>query len=119
MNNYLVKWEVNVEAETAVDAAINVAADYFQTRIQRGQPDTACVFQVEKDGEPSWESDDGELIDLSKIASAITPTQLRKMFVTEHPDYEQHQWRSAIDREETLLGYWEWVMHQLEEDSRV
>lgn len=115
MNQYTVRWEINVFAETALDAAIETASDYFQKRIQQGSPETACVFNVEQEGKP----DDSEMIDLSKVAGSLNSLQLRKMYGEEgHPDYLQYQWRLAIDREDTLLGYWEWVAHQLEEDAR-
>lgn len=114
MNDYTVRWEINVSAESPVDAAIEVASDYFQQRIQQGRPDTACVFNVEKDGEP----DDSEMIDLSKLAGTLTSAQMRKMFVIEHPDYQLYQWRAAVDREDTVLGYWDWVANEVKEDAR-
>jgi hypothetical protein len=43
---YRVTWEVDVEASTAVAAAKEVAAEYFQARISAGEPGTACVFYV-------------------------------------------------------------------------
>lgn len=115
MKGYTVRWEINVSAESAVDAAIEVASDYFQPRIQQGKPETACVFHVEEDREPH----DSAMIDLSKLAGTLTALQLKKMFGNfEHPDYQQYQWRAAIDREDTLLGYWDWVAHELKEDAR-
>lgn len=110
MNWYIVRWEIHVAAESAVDAAIEVAIDYFQPRIQHGRPDTACVFQVEEDREPHG----SEMIDLSKLGGALTALRLQKMFGKfEHPEYQQFLWRAAIDREETLLGYWDWVANEL------
>lgn len=31
----------------------------------------------------------------------------------EHPTYPRDDWRDAVERCETLLGYWEWVSHRL------
>ena len=31
----------------------------------------------------------------------------------EHPEVPREEWRCAVDREETLRGYWEWVEAQL------
>jgi hypothetical protein len=32
----------------------------------------------------------------------------------EHPDYSREDWRQEVADDNTLLGYWEWVDHQLE-----
>lgn len=114
MNGYTVRWEINVHAESAVDAAIETASDYFQQRIQQGRPETACVFNVEQQGKP----DDSEQIDLSKLAGTLTPLQIKKMFNIEHPDYPLYQWRAAVDREDTVLGYWDWLANEIKEDAR-
>lgn len=114
MNQYTVRWEINVFAESAVDAAIETASGCFQQRIQQGRPDTACCFEVEPEGKP----DDSEMIDLSKLAGTLTALQLQKMFNIEHPDYQLYQWRAAIDREDTLLGYWDWLANEMKEDAR-
>lgn len=31
----------------------------------------------------------------------------------EHPDYPREDWREMVHMEDTLLGYWAWVQHQL------
>jgi len=31
----------------------------------------------------------------------------------EHPDFPREDWREMIRIEDTLLGYWAWVNHQL------
>lgn len=31
----------------------------------------------------------------------------------EHPDYPREDWREMVRIEDTLLGYWAWVQHQL------
>lgn len=114
MTPFIVRWEINVFAETAVDAAIETASDYFQQRIQQGRPETACVFNVEQEGKP----DDSEMVDLSKLAGTLTALQLKKMFNIEHPDYQLYQWRAAVDREDTVLGYWDWLASEIKEDAR-
>lgn len=35
----------------------------------------------------------------------------------EHPTYSRRGWRSIVEQDATLLGYWEWVRHQLEEEQ--
>lgn len=32
----------------------------------------------------------------------------------EHPHYIRQAWRQEVDNEDTNLGYWEWVVHQVE-----
>ena len=32
----------------------------------------------------------------------------------EHPKFKRSQWRGAVIRNETLLGYWEWVRLQID-----
>ena len=36
----------------------------------------------------------------------------------EYPAYTRSDWRSAVNQQSTLLGYWEWVAHMLEEEAR-
>jgi hypothetical protein len=37
----------------------------------------------------------------------------------QHPEYTRADWRAAVENEDTISGYWEWVRHQLliEEDE--
>ncbi len=35
----------------------------------------------------------------------------------EHPDYPREEWRWEVGEENTLLGYWEWVVHMLESED--
>jgi hypothetical protein len=35
-------------------------------------------------------------------------------FNAEHPGYTRWEWRNEVSHLNTLLGYWEWVQHQLE-----
>lgn len=44
--SYVVRWEVDAEADNPRMAAQDVADQYFQDRISAGRPDTACVFTV-------------------------------------------------------------------------
>lgn len=31
----------------------------------------------------------------------------------EHPLYPRSTWREAVEKQETISGYWDWVVHQL------
>ena len=33
----------------------------------------------------------------------------------EHPRYEKWEWKAEVSNDDTILGYWEWVQHRLEE----
>lgn len=35
----------------------------------------------------------------------------------EHPDYPVRDWKREVDNNDTRLGYWEWVVHQLDSNS--
>jgi len=35
----------------------------------------------------------------------------------EYPAYTRADWRLAVAERDTLLGYWEWVAHMLEEEA--
>ena len=35
----------------------------------------------------------------------------------QHPGYTRFDWRSAINRQNTLLGYWHWVEYQLSKEE--
>ena len=112
MPNYRVKWEVDAVADSAIEAALDVAATYFQERIQQGHPDTACVFDVY-----NTESNTQNLIDLSTLQYELNAEQLRRMYGSnEHPGYGSEDWVSDVTAGDTLLGYWEWVTHKLSEE---
>lgn len=32
----------------------------------------------------------------------------------EHPGYIRHEWRVGVSKEDTVVGYWAWVEHQLQ-----
>jgi hypothetical protein len=35
----------------------------------------------------------------------------------EHPDYPVSDWRAEVSNNDTRLGYWDWVMSQMEQDE--
>lgn len=76
MQEYNVAWEVTQDAESPVDAAINVAKSYFQERIAQGQPGTACIFLVTEVGGAQTE------VALDSVISQLDPQQLRQVFET-------------------------------------
>lgn len=109
---YTVVWHIDVEASSAVDAVLFVAKEYFQERIARGIPDTACVFKV-SDGDGESESE--VTVDMAKLVLELPPPELAKIFGWEHPVQGRSVWRDEVQSGNTLLGYWEWVSHQLKE----
>lgn len=40
--------------------------------------------------------------------------KLREKHGDEHPEWRKADWRSEVENDETVLGYWEWVAHQVE-----
>lgn len=51
-----------------------------------------------------------------EMADAIK--RLQERHGDEHDEYPRSEWRIAVAGECTLLGYWEWVQHQIEADLR-
>lgn len=45
-NNYLVNWQIDTEAESPVEAAIEVWRDCFGRGYGQPSPEEACVFEV-------------------------------------------------------------------------
>lgn len=49
----------------------------------------------------------------------LTPEQLDDKYNPdgdgEHPDFSRWDWRQAVASEDTIVGYWEWVSHQIYE----
>jgi hypothetical protein len=35
----------------------------------------------------------------------------------EYPAYTRSDWRSAVNQQSTLLGYWDWVAQMLDEEA--
>lgn len=110
MNEYNVTWEVTQEGLGPIDAAIQAAKIYFQERIAHGHPGTACIFYVEAPDGTKTE------VALDSVMSQLDATQLRQVFETEHPAHDMDQWRDDVACQDTILGYWEWVQHQLEQE---
>jgi hypothetical protein len=51
----------------------------------------------------------------------LTADQLFQKYATkrdngEHPQYLRRDWRHDVAEDNTLLGYWQWVEHQIEQD---
>lgn len=44
----------------------------------------------------------------------LNAAQLEHKHGEEHPDYTREDWREEVENGDTRLGYWEWVMHQVE-----
>ena len=100
---YTVVWTVEEWASSREAAALKVAKKYFQDRIARGENGTACVFTV-----------DGTEISLDYYMASMTPEQLAENFThDEHPSHTRREWRGEVENDNTLLGYWAWVKHEL------
>lgn len=111
LKTYGVTWQVDQEAISPVDAAIEVAKSYFQERIAQGQPGTACIFYVVS---PYGER---TTVALDSVINQMDATQLRQVFESEHPVHDLHSWQEEVRFNDTILGYWEWVQHKLEQAS--
>lgn len=108
MNDYRVGWEIDVEADSPTDAVLEVARQYFQGRIVRGEVDTACVFKVQGGG-------CDESIDLAKLDNSLSTEQLQIRYTPgEHPVWLQDNWVDEVRSGDTLLGYWAWVKEKIE-----
>lgn len=35
----------------------------------------------------------------------------------EHPRFQRADWRAAVANDETLVGYWQWVEYQIEQEE--
>ena len=44
----------------------------------------------------------------------ITSDQLEAKYGVEHPVYTREEWRDEVGNRDTILGYWDWVLHQVE-----
>lgn len=44
----------------------------------------------------------------------LTAAQLESRYGQEHPDYTREDWRHDVSQGDTKLGYWIWVLHQVE-----
>lgn len=43
-----------------------------------------------------------------------TAEELRRKYVTEHPDWPWQDWQYDVAQGDTKLGYWDWVQHNVE-----
>jgi hypothetical protein len=60
--------------------------------------------------------------ELARADRLLTAEELCQKYSTErdngeHPQYRRTDWRQAVDMEQTLRGYWQWVEAQLEEED--
>ena len=44
----------------------------------------------------------------------LTPDKLEEKYHPEHPFFDRDDWRQEVHGGDTKLGYWEWVMHNIE-----
>lgn len=44
----------------------------------------------------------------------LTPDRLEEKHGVEHPVYTREDWRHDVGQGDTKLGYWEWVLHNVE-----
>ncbi len=44
----------------------------------------------------------------------LTDIELKVKHGTEHPSYTKQDWRDDVANDDTSLGYWEWVLHNVE-----
>lgn len=52
---------------------------------------------------------------MSQPQDLVTATRIRHGgYWGEHPDYPVEQWRNFINERLTRLGYWEWVVRNLD-----
>lgn len=115
MSNFKVIWQVDQEAETPAAAALAVAREYFQERIARGLVGSSCCFDVIEEGAnlPPF------VVDLSEADQGLTGPELQEMYGMEgHPRYHWTYWRSEVGEQQTVLGYWDWVQHAIDAQSR-
>ena len=44
----------------------------------------------------------------------LTPEQLEAKHGKEHNNHTRDEWRDEVGNRDTQLGYWDWVLHQVE-----
>ena len=63
-----------------------------------------------------------EILNLDTDDKRMGPDQLREKYETsdggrgQHATYPLEDWQHEVGNDETRLGYWEWVSHQLESE---
>lgn len=110
---------------------------YFNTRTgrpKRGSGDTLAKFVVSEifDTYDEDNSDEGQRVDaaaairraaeqLLTVANHLSQPQPLCVKLgfddmwNSHPQYPRCDWEVEVANRDTLLGYWEWVAHQLED----
>ena len=66
--------------------------------------------QVRAAGLPVLDADDASL-DADGLEEKYSPTG-----GGEHPLFKREDWRTAVNSDDTLLGYWGWVVNQLNQE---
>ena len=70
----------------------------------------AVAEQVRAAGLPLLDADDASL-DAEELEEKYSPTG-----GGEHPLFKREDWRTAVNSDDTLLGYWGWVVNQLNQE---
>ena len=70
----------------------------------------AVAAQVRAAGLPLLDADDASL-DAEELEEKYSPTG-----GGEHPLFKREDWRTAVNSDDTLLGYWGWVVNQLNQE---
>lgn len=99
-------------------------------------PEEASEAEYEKwrdlceNGWPGYEAYDGNVLgSLLQQAASEKQTGTRKSCVTdqndpnfdawaEHPTWPRSDWKYEVANDDTVLGYWQWVEHQIEASSQ-
>ena len=70
----------------------------------------AVAAQVRAAGLPLLDADDASL-DAEGLEEKYSPTG-----GGEHPLFKREDWRTAVNSDDTLLGYWGWLVNQLNQE---
>ena len=118
MTSYSVNWEIDIEAESPVEAARQAL------KIHRDQNSTATVFDVfDEDGNHTRVDlleieeeqinrvarDRKDLIDTNEQAT-VDPTKIS--YWEDDTEFPSEDWQYEVTIGNTRLGYHEWVRHQ-------
>jgi|GEM_PF-3251141 hypothetical protein len=116
MTSYSVNWQIDIEAESPVEAARQAL------KIHRDRNSTATVFDIyDEDGnhtrvdlleieeeQMSRAGDRKDLIDTNEQAKVV-PT---KNHWEDDPEYPAEDWQYEVTLGNTRLGYHDWVEHE-------
>lgn len=119
------KSRLNVALEMYVRDCLKLTSDAFLTVDRQGtQGDYVVTYtpKAEQDmpvvRNPNWKD---HLDDFQRAAldMAQETEKLRREFGPDgkHPDWERTEWQLEVGELETQLGYWEWVVHRLQENE--